>query len=391
MTRNKAAIILLSTLLVAASTALLWPQTGTEPLIAPVTHYSTLMGKEFFDRAYEQAPQTVGIPPEGIKVIGGTVNHHLLAAPLDAQFFEGIAYQKPKRVILIGPDHLSRGSAPITATLGTWATPYGDLKTDTRLVSRLAQEKLVNIEESPFDYEFSVGGLVPFIKRSLPDAEVAAIIVRIDAKDAELDALAAALPADKDTVVISSIDFSHYLPSRAAEFHDATNRAIIGAFDYAKFNRLEIDSPPSLRVLLKYLEGRHAQRATLIANTDSAKITHQPDTPETTSYLNQYFLEGNPAPLNAETSLYIPAEKKIVSGENRFMSGFLKDDDGAKLPANLKRPDLAVGIVRTKLATTYYLFPLIQDKKDYRLMTANEEKAYFSRYKLFSAIITELN
>jgi AmmeMemoRadiSam system protein B len=396
MTRNKLTIIILSILLIAASAALLRTK-GTDPFMRTmnikgsvpfVFHYSTLMGREFFDKAYEQAPE---IKKADSRIVGGTVNHHLLAAPLDAQFFEGLMAQKPKRVILIGPDHLSRGKTPITVSAGTWKTPYGDLKTDTALVAELSRRNLAQIEEPPFDHEFSVGGLVPFVKRSLPDAEIITIILRIDAEDAELDALAAALPTDDDTVVIGSIDFSHYLPSRAAEFHDITNRAIIGAFAFDRFDRLEIDSPPTLRTLMKYLERRGAREATLLANTDSAKITGLLDTPETTSYMNQYFSAGEPTPMNVQTSLYIPSGKKIVSNENRFMGGFMTIDDGTTLPAKLKRLDMAVGIVRSEATTTYYLFPFVQDDKNHRLMTAAEEKAYFVKNKLDSAIITELN
>jgi AmmeMemoRadiSam system protein B len=422
MTRNNLAIATLLLLLAASSAALFWPSSVNHGPLAtshgPV-HYSTLMGREFFDRAYEQALGITGTitgtgpvsfrmqetgPVPVIQIAGGTVNHHLLAAPLDAQFFEGLAAQKPKRIILIGPDHLSRGREPITASTGTWATPYGQLKTDTRLVKDLTRWHLVNIEESPFDYEFSVGGLVPFVKRSLPDAKIATIIVKVDAPDATLDALAAALPTDKDTIVIGSVDFSHYLPSRAAEFHDITNRAVIDAFDFADFDRLEVDSPPTLRVLLKYLERRGAQQATLVANTDSAKITGQLDTPETTSYLNQYFFMGKPALLNIKTSLYIEEDgtpptpsfqegdkRRIVSPEDRFMRGFLSKDDGASLPKNLQKPDLAVGIVKTATATTYYLFPFTHDKTGFRLMTAEEERAYFRKNGIDSAIINELN
>ncbi len=394
MTRNKALIIVLSILLVAAATALFWP-TGPGPVPAkgpvPFVHYSTLMGKDFFDRAYEQMPGSNNQQPTTkYPIAGGTVNHHLLAAPLDAQFFQGLAAQMPKRVILIGPDHMSRGKMPITVSAGTWRTPYGDLVTDTNLVEDLARRNLANIEESPFDHEFSVGGLVPFIRRSLPDAEIVTIIVKVDTKESSLDALAAALPSDPDTAVVASIDFSHYLPSRAAEFHDFTNRAIIDSFDYAAFDRLEIDSPPSLRVLLKYLERRGARKATLLASTDSAKITGLLDSQETTSYLNQYFSSGAPAPFEAKTSLYVPAGKKIISGENRFMRGFMTLDDGSALPSELKRPDLAVGIVKTSDATSYYLFPIIREKDAYRLMNAAEEEAYLAKNRLKSAIINGL-
>jgi len=392
MTRYKAATIatyILLALLATLSVLLVLQsrrkiQTPTHQNPNSTVHYSTLMGKEFFNLAYKQAPTIIKTDSP---IAGGTVNHHLLAAPLDAQFFEGLAKQKPKRIILIGPDHMSRGSAPITTTLGIWRTPYGDLQTDTELITNLTRWHLVNIEESPFDYEFSVGGLVPFVKRSLPDAMITTIIVKVNTTNTDLDALAAALPTDNDTVVIGSIDFSHYLPSRAAEFHDITNRAILNAFDYDNFNRLEIDSPTTLRVLLKYLERRDAKKATLVASTDSAKITGKLDTQETTSYLNQYFSKGESAPLDIKTSLYIPSRKKIISMENRFMGGYLHPNDGVSLPKNLKYQNMAVGIVENNTTTTYYLFPFIKDKIDYRLMTTSEEGLYFKQHNIDNAII----
>lgn len=381
---------ILVVLLGISGTALFWPQNKAtisqrpEPP-AVLVHYSTLMGQEFFDTAYKQMPT---ITKTSSPVFGGTVNHHLLAAPLDAQFFGGLAVQKPKRIILIGPDHLSRGHQPITVTAGIWRTPYGDIKTDSELVSRLATDKIAVIEEPPFDYEFSVGGLAPFVKRSLPQASIATIIIRSDATANQLDKLASALPRDKDTVVVASIDFSHYLPSRAAEFHDITNRAVIDSFDYASFDKLEIDSVPTLRVLLKYLEGRYAQHSELVASTDSAKITNEPDTQETTSYLNLYFTDGPPDKTSAVTSLYLGGNQNVKSLEDRFMRGFMKFDDGKTLPANLKKPNLAVGIVKTEDQTAYYLFPTINTGKERRLMTSGEERKFFRQNKLDSAIIT---
>lgn len=399
MTRNKIIIATLIIVLAAMSLALLLSPTGTkgtDPFMTeknikgsvPFVHYSTLMGKEFFDRAYTQAPTIVKTDSP---IAGGTVNHHLLAAPLDAQFFEGLAAQKPKRVILIGPDHMSRGRQTITTTAGTWRTPYGDLTIDTALINELAGKKIANIEESPFDFEFSVGGLVPFIKRSLPQVKTITIIVRSDATEEQLKNLSNALPRDNDTVVVASIDFSHYLPSRAADFHDLTNRAVINAFDYSNFDKLEIDSVPSLRVLLKYLEQRGAQKATLVANTDSAKITGKLDTQETTSYLNQYFSIGRSAPTGIETSLYIPPGKKIVSAENRFMHGFMESAVASDLPQYLQLPNLAVGMAASADKITYFLFPTATDKAGTRLMTAAEEKEFFRQNGIKESIITVQN
>jgi AmmeMemoRadiSam system protein B len=400
MTRNNVLISLLLALLAAASLGLIFSpvKPTTKPEQPAAAHYATLMGKEFFDEAYRLMPP---IAKTDQPVAGGIVNHHLLAAPLDAQFFAGLAAQKPKRIILIGPDHLSRGKRPITATSGTWKTPYGDLATDTELTAALADSHLVNIEETPFDYEFSVGGLVPFIKRSLPDAKVITIILRNDAKAKELDNLVAALPQDQNTIIVGSIDFSHYLPSDVANFHDLTNLAITSAFDWDSLDKLEIDSVPTMRAVLKYAEIRKAQTSTVVAHTNSAEATKNLDAQETTSYLNMYFSLGPKTPFVVKTALYLGDDRtpptpsftkrgqlRIISPEDRFMNGFMNINDGSSLPEKLKLPNLAVGIARYTDKTVYYLFPTILEKGLRRLMTAPERTAYFRQNKLNESIVT---
>jgi AmmeMemoRadiSam system protein B len=351
-----------------------------------VKHFATLMSPAFYDEAYKNAPSVVAAPPD---TAGGIVNHHLLAAPLLAQFFEGLKNNKIKHLILIGPDHLSRGSEPITISAETWGTAYGDLRPDTALIDQLSDGGLAHIEEWPFDYEFSVGGLVTFAKRSLPGIDVATIILRGDASNEALAKLAAALPRSPDTLVVASLDFSHYLTSDAADFHDLTSRAVISDFEINNFNKIEIDSLPSLRVALQYFQWRGTFANTLIAETNSAKITDLLDAPSTTSYMNQYFSAGTKTPFAVKTSLYLAGNQTIVSDEDRFMRGFMSFDDGSTLPAAIKKPNLAVGIAQYPGKTVYYLFPIAHDKSGARQMTATEEKAYFRQNNIKESIVTD--
>jgi len=394
--KNKIVIIALTVVLAIASAALIFLHTKTtitlpSPHFASATrgegaqHLATLMSPEFYDEAYKNAPATVPAPSD---TVGGIVNHHLLAAPLLAQFFDGLANQKPKHLILIGPDHLSRGSAPITISAERWGTAYGDLEPDTALIDRLSVAGVAHIEEWPFDYEFSVGGLVTFAKRSLPGIDVTTIILRGDASNDSLAKLAASLPRSSDTLVVASLDFSHYLPTDVADFHDLTNRAMISSFDMNDLDKIEIDSLPCLRVALQYFQLRGAFSDTLVAATNSAKITGKLDTQETTSYLNQYFSVGDKTPFEVQTSLYLGAIKNIVSPEDRFMRGFMSIDDGSILPADLKKPNLAIGIARYGDKTVYYLFPTTVEKGTRRIMTAPEERSYLRQNDIKESIIT---
>jgi hypothetical protein len=58
------------------------------------------------------------------KIKGGIVPHHLLPSYIVADFFKHIAHQKPKTLILIGPNHYEKGTlmllqAPINGKLFT--------------------------------------------------------------------------------------------------------------------------------------------------------------------------------------------------------------------------------------------------------------------------------
>ena len=389
-------IALLAAALAFASFALIFLRTRTEPLARPAAqketaanrpkHLATLMSPAFYDEAYKNAPAAVIAPPDAA---GGIVNHHLLAAPLLAQFFEGLKNKNIKHLILVGPDHLSRGAKSITISAATWGTAYGDLKPNIALINELSSSGLAHIEEWPFDYEFSVGGLVTFAKRSLPGADIATIILRGAASDEALAKLAAALPRSSDTLVIASLEFSHYLTSDAADFHDLTSRAAISDFEINNFEKLEIDSLPSLRVALEYFQRRGALADTLVASTNSAKITGASDAPSTTSYLNQYFSAGVKTPFTVQTSLYLAGNKAIVSDEDRFMRGFMSLNDGSTLPAAIKKPNLAVGVAEYSDKTVYCLFPIAHDKTGAHQMAAAEEKAYFRQNNLKQSIVTD--
>ncbi len=390
-------IIILSVLIIGVSFCLL--TINDQRPAAKTGHYATLMGREFYDRAYASGSTLIKAPD---KTAGGIVNHHLLAAPLLAQFFDGLKDQKIKHLIIIGPDHMSRGKNSVTISTQGWKTGYGDVRPDAALINRLSSEGAVNIEDAPFDYEFSVGGLVTFAKRSLPKALVTTIIVRSDAKNDDLIKLAAALPRSSDTLVVASIDFSHYLPSDVADFHDLTARAIISNFDIDNFDKLEIDSVPTLRVAMEYFKLRGAMTDTLVASSNSAKLTGQLDLQETTSYLNQYFSRSTysrtrisgPVVFDVKTSLYLGnlgKNAKIVSPEDRFMRGFMSIDYGSTLPTQFKKPNLAVGIARYADKTVYYLFPTIVEKGTRRLMTAGEKTVYFRQNNIKESIVTYNN
>ncbi len=266
-------------------------------------HYSYFSSKSFFDDGYKDAvPSPIKNSSE---VKGIIVNHHLLAPQLIAQTMNTIATDSPVTVLLISPNHFHTGKGQIISSVYGFETPYGTLKSDCDAISLLQQKNILNIDESPFDNEHGVTGIVPFIKKSLPNAKIIPVIVK-DTLDEEAlnNFVRTTYEILGDTIiVVGSFDFSHYLPDTAAQFHDVKSLSVIRNFDYEAMKTIDTDSVPGLEIVLKYLEREGAKHFDLIAHTNSAEILHDSSIDGTTSYINGTFSNGEKVVDNTATIL----------------------------------------------------------------------------------------
>ncbi|MDO8582357.1 MAG: AmmeMemoRadiSam system protein B [bacterium] len=254
-------------------------------------HYSYFSSKSFFDDAYKSIPKK-SAPSDAAR--GVLVNHHLLAPHLIAETISTLATTDPITVVLVSPNHFSSGQGQIISSLYSWDTPYGVLDSDSATISKLTKQGALSIDEFPFEKEHGISGIVPFIKKSLPNAKIMPIIVKDTlsetARIAFVDSLYATL--GNDVLVIGSFDFSHYLPDTVAQLHDKKSIAVIQNFDYAGMQTTETDSIPGLEITLRYMEKVGALHFNLIANTNSSQILHDPTVEEGTSYIDGSFSLG---------------------------------------------------------------------------------------------------
>ncbi len=267
-------------------------QTGFQnlPKIADL-HYSFFSQKEFYDKAFEGLKSS-GSREENIK--GLIVNHHLLAPDLIAEALSKVSSEKNITVVLISPNHFFAGRGQVISSLYDWQTPYGVLEADKQLIKKFQDKRLLNIEEWPFEKEHGISNLVAFIKKTLPNAKIVPLIVKdtfsIQEGNVFAENLDKILPLD--SLVVSSLDFSHYLPSSAADFHDEKSLAVLSNFDYEGIKFLDIDSKPALRIFLQYLDRRNASKFNLLAHSNSAKILKDENISEATSYITGFFSSG---------------------------------------------------------------------------------------------------
>ena len=326
-------------------------------------HYGANQTTEFFDEAYKN----VSAQKPGVKIASITVNHHLLAPHLIAKEFALVATDQPITVVLLSPNHFFRGQGGAITSQYDWQTPYGVLKSNQVVIKQLSDSGLVNIDETPFDQEHGAANIVGFIKKSLPNATVVPLIVKENLSKEKIDQLAEKLkdilPAD--SLIVGSIDFSHYLPSNAADFHDIQTLAVMNNFDYDRIDRLDIDSHPGLRLLLKYFDATGNKKFVLTSHENSSTVTGNFNFVETTSYINGYFTKGQNQKDNHRTVLYIqglnPQDRWKPDASDRLYKfnpeiTTIKPHELDFL--NLDDKPLAVGLVYNPSLTDIYLFPL---------------------------------
>jgi len=268
-----------------------------------VKHSSHLFDPAFFSQAYDLGKQYEKVANE--KILGGIIPHHLLAAPLIAGFFEGIGNQKIDTVILLSPNHYGVGPYDITTSKGVWTTIFGDLNTDISKVSALETNKAAFVSEGLFDNEHGIYGITPFIKKTFPNAKMVPIVIKGGTSKKECDKLVQALNkiANDHTLILVSSDFSHYLSLEQADIHDKESIPAIETFNADKVLGLDpvknIDSPQSVYILLKVMQLKKATQPIFLVNSNSAKLTNQPNLQNTTSYLTMYFTSsGSQLPIN---------------------------------------------------------------------------------------------
>jgi len=220
-------------------------------------------------------------------LVGGLVPHHILASTLLATFWQQLEAQPPHTVIVVGPNHPARGQRIITGRRG-WATDFGVVEADNRLIDALVATGLVTVDDETLSEEHSEGAEMPYIKYHAPQATVVPLILHKDVKPEELARLIDVLAPHlgKDCILVASMDFSHYLTRVEAEAKDPESLAAIRSHDLATLWAMgpdHLDSPPSVGMLLLAMQRLGLEQPEILGHTNSGYIL-QNDATETTSY-----------------------------------------------------------------------------------------------------------
>lgn len=229
-------------------------------------------------------------------IYGGVIPHHLIPSDGLNTYFSQFQKQNPKRIILISPNHFLQGNSNFMTSPYGYNTPFGTVQIDKNLYKKItdpstASEKKLDIarNDSGMNLEHGIGNLTSYISYYLPETTIMPIALMPTTTPQQIENLVAKIAPliDKDTILLASIDFSHYLPAEMAAKNDETTWKLIQEKNYSRILALNnndyLDTPPSLVAILKTMEQIGAKNTKQLYHNNSGFIMRDMTMP-TTSY-----------------------------------------------------------------------------------------------------------
>lgn len=237
--------------------------------------------------------------------------HHLLVGKYMDDFYKLTAENRKdiSRIILLSPNHFLYGFHYIQSTDQDFSGK--DLpELDKKFIKNLSENTPLRIEPQYFEKEHGIMAQLPFIKKYFPKAKVVPIILKNNIPQTRLDPLIKEiLKSDlSDTLIIASIDFTHYEPESVALKND--NLIISWLTKWSEKEQKEtfkiiktlaksdtavtrsavsMDSPESFYITTRLMEELKAKNAAVWKRTSSASLLNNKNPLQNTSHLFIYF------------------------------------------------------------------------------------------------------
>lgn len=263
---------------------------------------------------FMEGESTLTLPEGELEGVGETatiaaaiVPHHLVAQSMIEEVFAQLAGEDPQTIVLVSPDHWGRSQETFTTTA---ESTYKDAKVNQRIVATYLGGDLGDdfaVSEELLADEHGINGLVPLLLAQMPEVEVVPIAISSNATHEQVSLAVTQLDvASNDrTIVVSSTDFSHYLPIDAANLHDIASIAAISNFETDYYPELELDCWQCVLFASEFAQKRDARAVELVDHGNQATIMEMPDLFETTSYATFLFQEGESTYMHDASLLFV--------------------------------------------------------------------------------------
>jgi len=197
---------------------------------------------------------------------------HVYSGPVAAYSFKQLAGKDIKRAIIIGPSHHFANSGLFLSGADQWQTPLGLVKVaDINL--DLAKENNFEISDQIHQPEHALELEVPFLQTVLPNIEIVPIVVgQLNTSQRTDFASVLNKYLDDQTVLIVSVDMSHYHPQAEALGLDNQSINHILSLDNKAILNDEIDAPWAVASVLE-LAKQNSWQSKLLRHATSGDVT----------------------------------------------------------------------------------------------------------------------
>ncbi len=211
---------------------------------------------------------------ETMAIASGIVPHHLLAEKLIRDFFKYASLKgKPDTVVLLSPDHFNAGSilGRRMITVGSKEEYFRGIRINGDLLTKIGEPNNFIFSDSAIALDHGLTNLAPFIKEYFPETKIVPAIIPFGMGREEMESFTESLnrAASPNTLVIASVDFSHYLPSVAADLHDVKSIRVFMNFEKDNFSSIEADSWQALYVARYFAELKNKTSPNIIGHYNS--------------------------------------------------------------------------------------------------------------------------
>ena len=287
--KNKIFLSVLIVIVVLTLTSLLFPKHKTKDEEEKI-NVVELEERSMFFEAIQKSPKT----DNQKKIIAGISPHHLLAADLIAESISIALGGSPETIILVGPNHEGLGESEMISSDFSWQTDLGTAKPNIELLHRLRDGGFLKLYNDIIKKDHAIFNLLPFIKYYSPGSDIVPILMNYNISLDYIQKFSDYLDTNVgvDYVIISSIDFSHYLSAETAAKKDEETLELIKEFHLEKIFSLtndHIDCPACLALPMIINEKKGGGGMKLIKNTNSGFLMNNYNS-ETTSYIIGFFV-----------------------------------------------------------------------------------------------------
>lgn len=234
-----------------------------------------------------------------LSISGGVVPHHLLAEDIIDSFFQYISKENIENIVILSPDHFNASVLTSSSfiSIGSENETLLDYPISKTMLDRVGNQNFA-YNTSAVSSDHGIRNLIPFIKKYLPKSKILPLLISSRTTADEMNELIRifAKNSETNTIVIASVDFSHYLPRNVAEFHDAKSASTLIDFKKDDFTGLEVDSWQALYgarlfAMLKNIKNFHIIGKGGSWDYVNDELSEKSD--ETTSYFSVVFQDAD--------------------------------------------------------------------------------------------------